>query len=121
MKNLERDQYILQVLAGTKSKKLRTAILKNCEDKVIQTLSEIVHNILSKNLKIEPAQLELLEKYKKQLRDIHLALKKNKKLTFRRKIFVNQKGGFLGPLIGIALSALSDYAIDKIKSRFTGK
>lgn len=121
MKELEKNQLILQALADTKCKKLRTAILKNCEEKVIQTLSEIVHNILTGNLKVDQSQLDQLEKYKKQLKNIHSVIKKSKKISTRRKAFLNQKGGFLGPLIGVALSALTDYAIDKIKSRFTNK
>lgn len=120
MKCVERDQHLLQVLKNSKCK-LRKSILKCCDRKVIQTLSEIVHNTLSGNIKIDPNLLNKLKKFKNKLKKIHKQLLQNKNIEKRRKIFVNQTGGFWVPLLTAALSALVDYGVHKLLPNSTEK
>lgn len=112
MKCVDRDKHILHVLKSSKCK-LRKSILKSCDRKVIQTLSEIVHNVLTGNIKIDPKLFTELEKFKTKLKKIHKNLLQNKGIEKRRKIFVNQTGGFWAPLLGAALSALVEYGVRK--------
>lgn len=105
---------MLHALKNTKCKKRQKLFLKTCDDRVIQTLSEIIHNTLKGNIKIEPHILQELRKFKSKLRSIHSKLKKNKKIKQRRKIFVNQVGGFWVPLLTAALTALGEYGIKKL-------
>lgn len=114
MKCVQKEKFILHVLKDTKSKKLRKAILSTCSDQVIQTLAEIVHNILKNNVNISQTDIEKLRKYKLTLRRIHSELMKKKKTSERRKIFLNQKGGFLTPLLASVLSALVEYGVNKL-------
>lgn len=113
MKNVAKDKHLLHVLKNTKCNKFRTAILRTCNDKFIQTLSEIVHNILSGNIQIDPTARENLTKFKSKLKFIHSELKRSKSKKLRRKLFINQKGGFWIPLLTAALSALVDYGVKK--------
>lgn len=128
MKNVSRDQHILHVLKNNKCKKFQKAILQNCDDKFIQTLAEIVHNVLKGNIRLDAKDLRKLKKYKTQLRKIHASIKKNRATKSRRKLFSNQIGGFWPVLAGLALQSLAglgvdkliDYGYDKVKSFVKG-
>lgn len=100
MKSVTRDRHILHVLKGAKCI-LSKAILKNCDDRFIQTLSEIVHNILIGNVDIDSITMRKLKRYKSQLRELHQYIRKNKQVKNRRKKFINQTGGFLPLIIGV--------------------
>lgn len=100
MKSVTRDRHILHVLKGAKCN-LSKAILKNCDDRFIQTLSEIVHNILIGNVDIDSTTMRKLKRYKSQLRELHQYIRKNKQVKNRRKKFINQTGGFLPLIIGV--------------------
>lgn len=124
MKCAEKDLHILRILKKSKCKKVRKGILKQCDDSVIQTLSEIVHNILNndriKDL-LDSKTLNQLRKHKTNLRKINSVLIKNKNSGARRKVFINQEGGFWGPLLTTALSALAEYGINKLISKNSAK
>lgn len=112
MKRSVKDYHLLHVLKNTKCNKFRKVILKNCADRVIRTLSEILHNTLIGNIDIGSHKGKL-EKFKKELRNVHTNLKTKKSIAARRKIFMNQSGGFIGTLLTAALSALVDYGVQK--------
>lgn len=85
------------------SNESRKKFLKRCNPDFVNCLSEVCHNLLRGNIKVTPAQLKKLTRYKKTLRTLaskRTSLKKRKRL-------LNQKGGFLGALIAPALSAIT--------------
>lgn len=118
MKCVQKEKFLLHVLRNSKSK-LFKAILKNSDDKLIQTLAEIVHNVLSGNVRIDDKLVKKLRKFKIPLRKIHSAIKKKRLVKQRRKIFINQIGGFWPVLLQAALQALGgqllEYGQDAIK------
>lgn len=116
MRCLERDVHFLHVLKNTKCKTFRKLLIQNCDEKVIQTLAEIVHNILHGNIKIDSINSKKLKKYKNHLRKLHSKILKKKLPKQRRRIFSNQDGGFWTPLIAAALQALADYGIKKLST-----
>lgn len=123
MKTVQRDQHFLQVLKKCKCEKFQKALFRHCDDNVIQTLSEIVHNVLNGNLKMSDEELAKLKKYKKPLRKINAYIKTHKCLKRRRRIIRSQVGGMWPLLAKLALSGLAslggekiiNYGVDKIK------
>lgn len=113
MKCVERDQHLLRVLKGAKSN-LTKAILQNCDDRVIQTLSEILHNTMIGNVTVDPKHLRKMKRYKKELRSVHGFIRKNKLTKSRRRRFVKQVGGFWPALLGSALTSLLTYGAEKL-------
>lgn len=113
MKCLERNRYMLHVLHRSNCK-LHKAIVSNCSDDFIQTLAEIVHNILNGNISLNKSLVNKLKKYKKQLQRIYQAIRKKRSTKQRRKIFTSQTGGFWPLLIEAALSGLATYVGQKI-------
>lgn len=109
MKGVIKERYLLCVLKNANAK-LRKAILQNCDDCVIQTLSEIVHNVISGNIPIDEKTLNGLKKYKSKLRSIHSNIRKKKLNKDRRKIFVNQVGGF-APILPLLLKGVLSAAL----------
>lgn len=118
MKCVVRDQHMLYALKNINCKKRQKLFLKTCDDRVIQTLSEIIHNTLKGNIKLEPHTFTLaftqLKKFKTKLKTIHSQLKKRKGTKQRRRIFINQVGGFWVPLLTAVLSTLGEYGIKKL-------
>lgn len=90
------------------------AILKNCDDKLIQTLSEIVHNVLSGNIDVDTKTVKKLKRYKNQLRKLHLSIQKRKCLKQRRRLLIKQEGGIWPLLLEAALTALTSYGGEKL-------
>lgn len=114
MKSLVRDQHFLQILKGSKCRKFQKAMIGNCDDKVIHTLSDVVHNILKGNVKMSDTDHRRLKRYKTALRKIHSSIKKNRSAKNRRKVLVNQVGGFWPYLAGLALQGLASYGGEKL-------
>lgn len=117
MKCVQRDRHILYVFRDANSK-LRREIIKNCDNCVIQTLSEIIHNCMNKNIPIEGTNLEKLKKYKRNLRSLHSYIKNNKSIRSRRRKFSSQVGGQIGGfwplLLNAVLSSALSYGGDKL-------
>lgn len=120
MKSVARDQHILRALQNAKCN-LHKAILKNCDDRVIHTLTEIVHNIINGNVDIDPKLFNKLKRYKSRLRKFHQSIKKNTSVKHRRKQFVNQSGGFLPLLLGAVLSGVASYGGEKLAEYVASK
>lgn len=93
---------ILLALGTINDKTLRNSILRSCSPPTIRILSQIATNILNGNIPINKSQFKRLKKYCSSLR--HLSNTKSCKL--RRKLLINQKGGFLPLLIPIIASSL---------------
>lgn len=97
--NYKRSLPFLNALLKSSSSK-RLNIIKSFPPFIIDDLIKILY-IISGNTKVK--RTKVLQKYKKPLVDIVNANSK----TGRRKIIYNQKGGFLGALIPIAVSLIS--------------
>lgn len=92
--------------------KARKAILKSCDNNLIQVIGEIVQNILNGNIRLNEKQKKFLEKYKRELRLINRHNTKTKSIVNKRKILV-QRGGFIQAIIGALLSSAIGALIDK--------
>lgn len=113
MKLVAKNQHYLHALKHAKSN-LQKGILSTCDDSLIQTLAEIVHNVLSGNLELDEQLLKKLKRFKSKLRLIHATLKSTKCPKKRRKLFINQRGGFWPILLEAALSGLASYGGEKL-------
>lgn len=113
MKSVARERHILLVLKKAKNKLFR-AILRHCDDKLIQTLAEIIHNVISGNIEIDQKIVRKLKRYKSQLRKLHLSIKKRKCLKQRRRLLIKQDGGIWPLLLEAALAGLTSYGGEKL-------
>ena len=77
------------------------SLIKGANRKLLAAFSEICLNLVKKNVKLTPSQIDKLRPYKEEI--YQLALKKHS-VTKRKAII--QKGGFLGALLGSVLPAL---------------
>lgn len=84
--------------------KLRKAILQNASPELIKTLSEIVYSVIHGNVEICSVTHKKLRKYKKSLRKFavpHYSIER------KRRLIVNQRGGWISPLMTIVGALLS--------------
>lgn len=98
-KNLKQHFYFLQSLARSRPKQKKT-ILKVANNGQIKSICEVCLNVLKGNL---PVNIKKLKKYKNIIRKLA-----NKSISYgnKKRMLMNQTGGFL-PLIAPAiLSAL---------------
>jgi len=96
-----------QLRASTPNK--RKFILKNCSGGLVDCISECAYNCLNNALPLKPAQFKKLKRHRKVLRK--LASKKISRAAKKRAL--NQKGGFLVPLLTAVLSVLAEYLLKK--------
>jgi hypothetical protein len=74
--------------------------MKGLSDEVIKVMAEICVNLMNKNIALRsPEAVRSLVAYKKELRAVS---KPKTKLHRKRKVF-EQKGGFIGTLLSVAL------------------
>lgn len=106
MKRIKTNRFILCVLRNADSK-LQKAILKNARPDVIKAIAEIAYNVLHGNVSICNRTKKQLIKYKKPIRKLG---KPSTKISYKRRLLVNQTGGWIAPLISSVLGAvLSEY------------
>lgn len=88
-------------------------IIAGMSDDVIKLMSQICVNVMNKSLIRDPKDaVKRLAPYKKQLR----GLTKGKSTIKQKRKHLEQKGGFLGALLGIALPLITS-----LISSFTGR
>ena len=86
-------------------------IVKGLSNEVIRVICQIAVNVMNKNIPIKtPSALAKLSRYKTQLKAV---TKPKSTLPQKRKV-LEQDGGFLGTLLGVALPPL----ISGLVSRF---
>jgi len=102
MKRIKSNFHHLQVLKTAKPQ-LRKAIIKNCSSELVKTISECVLNVLRNNLQLTACQKKRLQKFKGPLR----ALADNRVSISSKKRLLNQRGGFLVPLLSVILPAIT--------------
>lgn len=79
----------------------RGTLIKNGGKPLQLCLRECAVNILKGNLSLTKGQVSKLKKYKKQIRDIS-----KKKTSQKRRLQIEQKGGFLPALLAPVLGAV---------------
>lgn len=95
------NQDILRII-GSCPPKLRSAILKNVDDKVLTCICEFALNLCQNNIKVSPRKRRQLLPHKTAIR--HLA-NKQKSATSKRK-YIIQKGGIVSLLLSTVLPAV---------------
>lgn len=103
---------MLYVLKNSNSK-LRKALLKNGDNELIKTISEIVLNVLHGNVKLCPQSKSRLRKYKHYMRTV---ASQQRNIPSKRKILV-QHGGFLPTLLTALLSSVVGTVINNMTQR----
>ena len=81
---------------------MRKAILANCKDELVKTLSECSLNLLRGNVKLTPCQKRKLRKNR-----VHLRKLADKRVSLTSKKSIVQRGGFLLPLLGAVLPTIA--------------
>lgn len=119
MKSLVKVRPMLSVLQKANSN-LHKAIIKNCDDQTIQTLTNIVHNVLVGNVPLDEKIFRKLKRYKSCLRKLHRNIRKNSSVKYRRKQLI-QTGGFLPLILGSLLSGALAYGGEKLAEYGTKK
>jgi len=102
MKRVKTNYHTLQVLKKADSK-LRKAIISKCNKEVVHCKSKCILNVLNGNIKLTGCDTRKLQKHKAALRKIsdnHVPLSAKKKL-------IEQRGGFLLPLLSANLPSLA--------------
>ena len=99
MKRIKSNYHHLQVFK-TANPQLRKAIIKNCNSELVKSSSECIINVLNDNLKLIVCQKKRLRKFKFPLHALA-----DKRVSISSKI--NQKGGFLVPLLSAILLTIT--------------
>ena len=97
---LKRNIHFLKVLQKSKPNQIK-AIVANSNKDLLLCICEVIDNILRGTVRLKPKQRTQLLKYKKVLRQL---TNKKVKLPAKRKIILNQAGGFLPAILVPALS-----------------
>lgn len=103
MKLLRKHYHLLKHISKCSSAEC-SHIIKGLSDEVIRLMSQICINVMNKNLlRNESDAVKRLTPYKKELKAVtrHKATVKQKRKTFE------QKGGFLGTILGLALPLIT--------------
>jgi hypothetical protein len=108
--NIKRNIHTISKLR-TKSKKKRCELIEGSKLELVKALSEIIHNVLSGNVKLSADQHRRLRKHNRCMFDIC-----NTKALKKKKALLIQKGGFLPALIPPALAVLAGIIGDYVRS-----
>ena len=99
---IHRKMPLLKILLKAKPVQ-RRLILQSASNKLILTLCEVAFNILSGTIPLTNSQYKKLEKKKTEIKFIS-----DKKIGVRRKKrAINLRGGFLLPLLSVAIPFIS--------------
>lgn len=83
----------------------RKELLKHSSPDLIRTLCEISLNVLKGNIPLSGTQYK---KLKRQKRILKLLTDKNTSLHRKHQAIVNQRGGFLLPLLGVVAPLIGE-------------
>jgi hypothetical protein len=101
MKRIKSNYHHLQVLKTAKFQLLK-AIINNCNSELVKSFSECVLNLLRGNLRLIAFQ-KGLQKYEVPLR----ALADKRVFLSAKKRLINQRGGFIVPLLSAILPTIA--------------
>ena len=97
---------LLQIVKHCKSSH-RPHLFKYLDNKSIKILSEVIQNVLFRDLNLSKKQKRMLaKKYGNKQKQLKLLAKKSNSTANKKKI-LTQVGGSLSAILGIALSILS--------------
>ena len=100
---ISRQLPILQHLAKCTDKDCRLFVT-SLSNPVIRLIAQIAINVMNKNIAIDdPKAVRSLRRYKKQL----LKITRPKTTVQQQRRVLQQKGGFLGALLGVALPLIT--------------
>lgn len=114
MKNLRKNYHFLHLLAKATPTQKR-ALLKTANNSQISAVCEICLNLLVGNL---PANIKRLKKFKNIIRKL---TQRSVNVTNKRRLLLNQSGGFLPALAPVILSALSGIIGRVVGDKIIGK
>jgi hypothetical protein len=97
-----KNRDFLSLLSKNKKKKQRNQLIDIANGSQIKSVTECVMNLLSGNIPLSKHQLSQLKKHRKQMRE----LTKRQLSIKRKKQILKQKGGFLGAILPLAVSAI---------------
>lgn len=104
-RNLQHLKLLLKVKPAQKR-----LILKSASDELILTLCEVTLNIFRGTIPLSHTQYKKLEKKKTAIKIIA-----DKKIGIRKKrLMINQKGGFLLPLLSVAVPFISSLLASRL-------
>lgn len=110
MHRVQRHVHLLHLLSSATPQQ-RKAILKTATNEQIKSLCEVCQNLLIGNIPINTKKLRSHRKIIRQLADKKIPVSKKKRL------FMNQRGGFLPLVLPAVLSLLSGIAGKAIGKR----
>ena len=102
MRRIKANYHELHVLKNARPK-LRKAIVSNCNKDLLNSICECVLNVLNGNIRISDCTKRKLRKFRTSLRSL---VDKRLPLVCKRRV-IQQRGGFLVPLLSAVLPALS--------------
>ena len=102
MRRIKANYYALQVLKEAMPK-LRKAIVSNCNKDLLNSICECALNVLNGNIRISDCTKRKLRKFRTSLRSL---VDKRLPLVSKRRV-IQQRGGFLLPLLSAVLPALA--------------
>ena len=102
MRRIKANYYALHVLKNARPK-LRKAIVSNCNKDLLNSICECVLNVLHGNIRISDCTQRKLRKFRTSLRSL---VDKCLLLLSKRRV-IQQRGGFLLPLLSAVLPALA--------------
>ena len=102
MKAAVKHKDFLTLLSKSKQKKRRDLLIELASSQELNAIIECIINILRGNVSLNERRKKRFSRFKNVMREV--ALKSNP--IKKKKRILQQKGGFLGALIPIALSAI---------------
>ena len=102
----------LKKLKRCRSVKRRRDLLARGGADLQRVLREICHNVLRGHLRLTARQRTALKKYKKAIR-----LLASKNTPLKKRLLLEQKGGFIGALVGPLIGSIAASTLGNIASR----
>ena len=112
MRRIKANYHALHVLKNDRPK-LRKAIVSNCNKDMLNSICECVLNVLNGNIRIVDCTMRKLRKFRISL---HSLVDKRLPLVSKRRV-IQQRGGFLLPLLSALLPALPGLLFQQATNR----
>lgn len=105
-KNYMKHAALITTIADLKNDQLRKKLISQMPHAAVLGIKEIIDGILNKDIPLSPAAKNKLKKHEKVI--IKIMKSKNKAAAVKKHI--SQKGGFIGALAPLAISAVAPIA-----------
>ena len=107
-----REHFAFLTYLQTISPRRQKVFIKVADRPILEALSEIAINLIKRNVKLSPSEIDKLRPFEEQI--YQLSLKKHS--INKKKRIVQQRGGFLTALLGAVLPALISTVINATQS-----